>query len=90
MQRSVAGAADPAKYGENVCMGVKWLLNLANLAAAFCFLCTHAKTEVQGFGAKLGGLFLPAPATTIWRPHRLPQSPLEEYLNPPHHGNPAL
>jgi hypothetical protein len=89
MQSSVVGAANPAKYGENVCMGVKWLLNLANLAAAFCFLVPMLDRGPRLRG-QTWGLFLPAPATIIWRPHRLPQPPLEEYLNPPRHGNPAL
>jgi hypothetical protein len=62
MQRSVAGAVDPAKYGENVCMGVKWLLYLANLAAAFCFLCTHARQRSEASRPNLGDFFsLPQP-----------------------------
>ena len=58
-------------------------VNLGNLAAAFCFLCTHARQEPKASNTEarnLGNVFSPAPAATIWRPHRLPQYPSEEYL----------
>lgn len=46
----MGGAADPAKVRENVRMGMKWPLEptLANLTAAFCFLCTHARPRIRG------------------------------------------